>query len=253
LKTLVETNCSRIILEGRTSFGIQGINLREKIEETIKQPKNGKPLDVKGRVRNLKDGKVEIICMGSEVELLYETLVKWCQDHLFGIKKVTKEEVHDPEAIRFTDFTVERSDDLSEMVWALRGAGYRFVQSTEKLQEMIDRDKEVVRGKLLTLHYEVVNNRKVLDELTEMQTSTLEVSDQNWKNRVHLEVLNSNLASPIISGEPFVSLLTDIFYELNELRQNGSLSGERLVRLTENLSKLQEMVGKELSDKYGWK
>jgi hypothetical protein len=37
----LEPNCVRIIIEGYTSFGIQGVNLREAIEKRIKHPDNG--------------------------------------------------------------------------------------------------------------------------------------------------------------------------------------------------------------------
>jgi hypothetical protein len=42
----LESNCKRIVIEGHTSFGIQGVNLREEIERFVKEPKEGKALDI---------------------------------------------------------------------------------------------------------------------------------------------------------------------------------------------------------------
>jgi acylphosphatase len=65
----LESNCKRIVIEGHTSFGIQGVN-REEIERFVKEPKEGKALDIIGKVRNLKDGTVEVICKAQNILII---------------------------------------------------------------------------------------------------------------------------------------------------------------------------------------
>jgi len=87
----LESNCTRIIIEGYTSFDIQGKNLRETIEEFVKKLKeDGKPLDIRVSVENLKDGRVEVIYIGEDTEsfaaqlaaykfrLCYMLVVRYC-------------------------------------------------------------------------------------------------------------------------------------------------------------------------------
>jgi acylphosphatase len=241
----LEPNCVRIIIEGYTSFGIQGVNLREAIEKRIKHPDNGNPLEVVGMVRNLKDGRVEIVCKGPDVGLLYETIDDWYEKRTFEIRGHHKEELYDPEPTHFTDFGVERSDDLSEMVLALRGAGNRFVQSTQTLERIneniLERDRKTALGRLLTLHYEVVENIRELDE---------PVLD---RKKINLEVFRSNLSSPVIPEQSFAHLLVRIFNELNALQKDDTFSIERLDYLRKDLSKMQETIDVELREKYAVK
>jgi hypothetical protein len=55
------------------------------------------PLAVVGMVRNLKDGKVEIVCKGPDVGLLYETIQDWDEKRTFEIRGHSKEDHYDPE------------------------------------------------------------------------------------------------------------------------------------------------------------
>jgi acylphosphatase len=132
----LKSNCKRIILECYTSFSVQGVNLREEVEKFVREPREGKVLEIKGRVRNLKDGKVEIIYKGNDIAFLYNQISEWKKDQKFGIKDIKRNDHFDPDAEGFNDFTIERLDDLSEMVLALRGAGYRFIESTKTLERI---------------------------------------------------------------------------------------------------------------------
>ena len=58
--------CNRVIIEGSTSYAIQGINLREKTEEYVKTHLNVNKIKVKGKICNLKNGQVEIIFCGEK-------------------------------------------------------------------------------------------------------------------------------------------------------------------------------------------
>lgn len=91
---------------------------------------------------------MEIVFCGSDYDLdiikaQVEELTKVKNDGkiIKGIKpiEIYNYEVDDK---LFSDFTIERSDDLSEMVWALRGAGIRFVESTKMLAKIYDKIQE---------------------------------------------------------------------------------------------------------------
>ena len=235
---LLESNCIRINIEGYTSFGIQGINLREDIERFVKEPKEGNFLDILGNVRNLKDGSVEVICVGKDTNLLRNQLLQWKKENKYGFKDVKISENYDPNAKNFTNFTIERSDDLSEMVLALRGAGYRFVQSTKTLekinQNILERDSKNAMGKLLTLHYELTHNIREFDE------------PNINKDKIYLEAIRSNVSSPVIPEEKFAHLLVEVFIELQEFQRANS-SKDRVDYLRQNLNILRTIVDSELS------
>lgn len=128
------------------------------------------------------------------------------------------------------------------MVLALRGAGNRFVQSTKTLERIneniLERDRKTAIGRLLTLHYEVVENIRELDG---------PVLDRKM---INLEVFRSNLSSPVIPEQSFAHLLVRSFNELNALQKDVTFSGERLEYLRKDLSKMLETIDLELRKKY---
>jgi hypothetical protein len=76
----------------------------------------------------MKNGLVEIIFCGeaTDQKILLDDLISWSKkggDESRGIKnyQIYDYQVEDD---AFDDFTIERSDDLAEMVWALRGASW---------------------------------------------------------------------------------------------------------------------------------
>jgi acylphosphatase len=61
--------CKRVIIEGYTSYSIQGVNLREEVEKFLRRTINHDKIQVTGKISNLKNGQVEIIFCGSDNEL----------------------------------------------------------------------------------------------------------------------------------------------------------------------------------------
>ena len=236
-----------MVIEGYTSFDIQGVNLRETIESLIKKP-GSKFSDIVGYVHNLKDGKVEVICRGQNVELLYHQLLlskvdeqsKQTEERLeeYKFKNVDISDYYVTES--FTDFTVKRDDDLSEMVLALRGAGYRFKKSTETLQRihesLLKRDKDMIRGRLLMLYHELTN---IIVEL-----------NQPKKDKIHLDAIRSNFDSLVIPEPGFADQLMQVYIELQEFIKTDNFR-DMIDHLKENLESLKAMVGNELNTKYG--
>jgi hypothetical protein len=189
-------------------------------------------------VRNLKDGTVEVICKGQEVNLLLNQLLQWKEKKKFGFKGVKNFDHHHPDAESFRDFVVERGDDLSEMVLALRGAGYRFVQSSQTLEKIneniLERDNKIAVGRLLTLHYELTHNIREFDE-----------PDPN-KDKIYLEAIKSNVRSPTIPKEEFAYVLVEVFIELQEFQKADNFA-DRFKHLKENLNTLRTIVDNELA------
>ena len=61
--------CKRVIIEGHTSYSIQGVNLREEVERYVRRTINYDKIQVTGKISNLKNGQVEMIFCGSDNEL----------------------------------------------------------------------------------------------------------------------------------------------------------------------------------------
>lgn len=242
-------NCKLIIIEGITSSSIQGVNLRERIEKFVKTPIDGESLDIKGKVRNLKNGKVEVICFGKDVQRLYNQIAKWKEkpETEAGIdcKDCRLLDYYDDEIVSYTDFVIERSDDQSEMVWALRGAGNRFAESTKELRRLtqgitkihdnlLDRDKKLVIGRLLTLHYELIHN---LDQLADPAIC---------RGRINLDALKSNIESPAIPEQAFAHNLSQVLIGLQDLQRNDRFESETIKQLKEDTEELRKIVDAKL-------
>lgn len=235
--------CYRIIIKGSTTSSIQGINLREKIEKFVKTPIDGVRLDIKGKVRNLKNGNVEITCFGSDVQKLYDKIMEWKGDQDDGshvdFKECVMYDYPDKEILESTDFVIERSDDQSEMVWALRGAGSQFLASTKALNKIndtiIERDKKRAIGRLLTLHYELIHNR---DQLAD---------PKQCKDRIHTDAMASNIGDPAVYDKKFVYPLSEVFFGLEELKQSSESSTEVISQLKEDIQTLLNIIQEELS------
>jgi acylphosphatase len=232
----VDFNCKRIIIEGYTSFDIQGKNLRETIEEFVKKPKNGKFLDIQGSVENLKDGRVELIYRGKGAESFHTQLEEDLKMKGYKFKQEFQPAPHYlPEIERLSDFTIKRADDISEMVLALRGAGYRFVESTKTLEKIyqsnLDRDNKIMEGKLRALHYELTYIEKQMDE------SSI--------RRFFLPgAIDANIRSPAIPEIEFVHKLMSAYIDLQEFR----LENKDPSHLKRSLVALRNIIEKKLSE-----
>jgi acylphosphatase len=238
-------SCTRILLEGITSYAIQGINLREKVEGYVRSNlSNG----VRGRISNLKNGQVEIIFCGkpSELNKLSDYLYKSITINKDGkeVNVVKKLEPYKMEikSDTFSGFSVERSDDLSEMVWALRGPGMRFEEATDAL-DRIDktiqkRDENAAIGKLLTLRDELIHN---WDLLSNIEMSKRPESVVGVRERINKVALESNIANPAVPDTEFIIPVGEVYSELTSGRISSNTNIltkiKSLVKLTEKLLK----------------
>jgi acylphosphatase len=226
----------KITILGSTSFGIQGVNLREEIESIVKNNN----LDIIGRVFNNKDGSVKIICDGKDVDILCDKIKELSKsnekikestqstnpDRKYDIKDVRISNYISDE--KYDDFKVERSDDQSEMVWALKGAGYRFVKSTETLteihQSLKEKDKNIEASRLIALHFELIYNYNLL-----LNTE---------KNIKHFSTvaINANIVNPPTFNKNIIEPLITLFFEIQEYQFDPtSTQSERIKENTESL------------------
>jgi acylphosphatase len=241
--------CTRILLDGITSYAIQGINLRENIEEYVRMNIGAQGIRPKGKISNLKNGQVEIIFCGekSDLDKLAEYLdnLKRSDDKQQG-KVIRKKETYDIqiESDAFDDFTVERSDDLSEMVWALRGAGIRFEHSTEALKKihtsLEERDKNTAIGKLLTLHFELMHNIRLI-------ASIKNVKGKKKGKGIITVALRANIENPAVATKiQFVYTLGEVYSDLADF-EDGILSDTDII-LTK-LNALLKLTEEQLAER----
>jgi acylphosphatase len=129
----------KIIIEGKTAYDVQGVNLRENVITVAY--KNG----IKCKVWNKKRSKkVEIVCRCENIERA--EIFK--NDIEKSLKKnpLIKDEptIKTPELYMdcglkeedINDYEIEREDDLTEMVWALQNAGRAFLIQGELIKKM---------------------------------------------------------------------------------------------------------------------
>jgi hypothetical protein len=193
---------------------------------------------------------VEIVFCGSDSDLdiikaQVEELTKLKNDGkvIKGIKpiKIYNYEVDDK---LFSDFTIERSDDLSEMVWALRGAGIRFVESSKMLAKIYDkiqeRDDRIASSRLLALHHELVYNKSQLQDIN------------NCKDKISLIALNASIENPIVQENNFVMPLTDLVFALTELKnaESSLLNNYNSEELKQDIESLDNRIVTLLRDRY---
>jgi acylphosphatase len=241
--------CNRVIIKAITSYAIQGINLREKTEEYVRTQLNHDKIRVKGKISNLKNGDVELIFCGKKSDLSKlldhlskSTVIRKGQSEVEVIKETPCYEI-ETESEAFSDFTVERSDDLSEMVWALRGAGIRFKDATDALEKidktLIERDRNSAIGRLLTLQNELISNRELL-------ASPNRNTRRKNRERINIVALESNIENPAVPKEEFVYPLMEVYSDLLDFR-DGLLQDVR--DISNKIDALLKIIDSLLSEK----
>ena len=150
-------NIWRMVFAGRTDMDVQGVYFRQIIKEIA----DGDELMLKGQVRNLKDGSVEVICECErrKAKNFYDSIIRKAKAKGIRIKEekcITPTE----DIFEFKkEFKIIREDDLREMVWALQGAGRVF-----KEQEEVKR-AEMINGLRYELHSISETSEKIIDEM----------------------------------------------------------------------------------------
>ncbi|MBI4361259.1 acylphosphatase [Candidatus Micrarchaeota archaeon] len=154
----------KIVFQGHTPEHVQGVNLRESIQELAE---NG-DFSVKGQVRNLKhDGHVELLLEGDlDRNQAFLDAIRELLPELVDLKSVVvKQPVLEDRELSFNSqrrIEVVREDDATETVWALKGAGRQFARIGKNLKKFAERDQRKKRALIRAFQTELSNNLQIL-------------------------------------------------------------------------------------------
>ncbi|RLF94866.1 hypothetical protein DRN50_04710 [Thermococci archaeon] len=227
----------RIVLKGDTPDDVQGINLRNEIARIAKNlRKEGK--NIRGQIRNIKgEAKVEILCQGSDVREFIERLKKFIDKEFKG--KIKLNEYKEKRIVDLKDdFVIIREDDLTEMVWALRGAGKVF----ERLIKLIDekeRERESKRKKSLLLSLE--------NELSSIYDRADRIERREAHMKFRLFCIENFLKEPPIDVDIELTKGLNDLYEYCDETNNlidmyPQMSDEETKLLEDNIDKIKKLV-----------
>jgi len=222
----------RIVITGLTATDVQGITLREKVERLAKQ------LGAKGFVRNVKGkSEVEVICDADKAKELFEGIgrIRERLGGMFAIGEPT-ETLFD----EFTDFTIKREDDLTEMVWGLQGAGKAFLSAEDVREEM--RKKRLMRG----LKGEISS---ISDRIEDVKSGVGTFRTICMENFLKEPPLGPDISELLDN----LNDLWDACDEANRLMPHFSQSDAR-ARIEDNIKRIESLVGainKKLGDEDG--
>lgn len=212
-------------ITGKDETEIHGKLYRVEIKKIASKSK------IRGSVRNIKFNP-EI-----EVKLAIEE-----KDAALGFKKSLEQTLNEPKEDeekfafsdlrsfedddeKYRDFAVLREDELTEMVWALQGAGGVFLKSSQEILEvMIIRDLKKERGLLGALKLEVGFTKRAIEEMIEDIKEKKEVEfrfEQPCLQKAFVE-------PPWADNDSFLQLTSDLFYKMNRRNkpQFRTLDGE---------------------------
>ncbi|MFH0890067.1 MAG: hypothetical protein V1836_02895 [Candidatus Aenigmatarchaeota archaeon] len=203
----------KIIVVGESESDVQGTDLREDIKKVATS------LGINARIENVKDkSEVKVICESDKADSLYKgikILVDKANedDKLYFIKDV---KLPDDRIFDNTDLDLVREDDLSEMVWALRGAGRAFKKLADETKKLEERKQKVKTESMFTgLRYEI-------NSISE-HVGFLRSKERN--SDFQLFTIEHFLKEPIVlnDGDLLTSLraLYDFCQETNHLKNAG--------------------------------
>lgn len=167
--------------------------------------------------------------------------------NLYAGEEETEEEI--------TDFKVIREDELTEMVWALQGAGGVFQDASKHL---VIRDIMKERGLLGALNMEVGFIKSKIKTIIDNVDTTIEP-----KFNFEQHCLQKALVEPPFPDDIFMQLTNDLFYGINrrdkepfqnlnkenklkELNDLNLRTTEYLKAITERIQQLDIKLGKEI-------
>jgi acylphosphatase len=170
---------NRFIISGDN---VQGVQLRESF---VKAANN---LQLKGQIRNLPNGEVEIIFLFKENEedirkCITQALVKLAEKGLldgeetksiringekidsFHSSNLTDEKTE--EYLEVNNFILVREHELKETAWALQGAGRVFFVAAEKVDSLLGYKEKEVRGRLESVKRELLHIQSHMENVDE--------------------------------------------------------------------------------------
>lgn len=244
------TKTRKVEFIGTTTSDVQGIGLREEIQ---KLALTNTP-QIKGFVQNVKGApivKVQIIDedrnhTNSFVKMLEEKVNEHSKkfDHdAPPVKKDIADETVDIDAEEYASFKVVREDDLTEMVWALQGAGKTFGAQTKLLLKWFEeRDRKKNENLKVSLQAELSS---ISDQANQM------VSNKMKNAGLPVFSIERALTDMPFDADGLRTALHDLHFhcrEANQRMQGGETSNELNEFLTTIIRKagyVEELLNKE--------
>lgn len=141
---------ARILIKGELETDVHGTGLREEV------CKIAKSFQIEGRVENIKGlPVVQVVCKKDKSAAFIDNLRKELPRHsLFGNIKIQDPQDYilaDYEKLK-DEFEIVRSDELTEMVWALQGAGKMFRHAQKaQMETRANSMMAAVRAELISM------------------------------------------------------------------------------------------------------
>lgn len=215
----------RFLFKGEDAADIQGVQFREEIK------KKACKLEIKGQVRNLKERpngfQVEVICETESEEgaTKFFEEIKRIQNPLIKLDKASAE-MSTKLFNEFKDFNIVREDDLSEMVWALQGAGRVFANQEEERRTV--RENQLLES----LTY----------ELPTISNCWEYISTERKKRHFNLICIEKILSEPPTGKKELVENIRNLYEtckQFNDMMDEGGWDG---ILSSENYEKIQGLL-----------
>lgn len=216
---------------GKDSADIHGIGLREAIREIASKAK------VKGKVENVKtNGSVKAVCAAKNEEQankLFDKIIHIekppIKGSIFGrplskMRMVT----YKPPIPKFKDFAIKREDELSEMVWALQGAGKVFELQQKQKTERLNN----------SLKYAI---NLIADRATELKTNG------KAKRKFVVLAIDNYIKECPVNDQVLMSTLYDLSElseKANELAQSRETSDSELIVILDRILQACDSISK---------
>lgn len=225
------------VIRGEDETEIHGKRYRSRIREFA-----SKTPEIRGSVKNVKGApEIEVRLVAddkgkaSEFRVQLEQFLNSEREKklVFGDLRSFEDD-----AGKYQTFEVIREDELTEMVWALQGAGDVFLSSSERIKElMVTRDLRKERGLLGALKLEVGFIREKAEEMSKRVSDNVEVGRFQFQQ----DCLRKALVEPAwADNDDFLQLTSDLFHSINREDDEPfeSLSPHYKLKELENLEKI---------------
>jgi len=239
---------ARFIISGTS---VQGVQLRETITKIARN------LELKGQVRNLLDGTVEVLfvyrdngekikkCLKKSIEIVEKKGLidkKDVKEIRINEKTINEFEIDDTyedknmeNKMNDRDFTIIREHELRETVWALHGAGRVFLSASKKVEDLLNYKRDEVIGRL----------KSVKKELLHIQSDIKNVDDP--------VCLKQFIADPLIDvsvGEQeerdLMRMLIEFYYNFVQYKKQEKKPPETEEIIIRQIDTLQKMIDVEI-------
>jgi hypothetical protein len=195
-----------------------------------------------GSVRNIKfEPKIEVKMVASDISQAQGFIEKLKQlPCLNGFMFEPIYEQHGEIKEKYYDFKVIREDELTEMVWALQGAGEEFAKSAktnlEILNEIKMRDEREAQSRLSSLLMEIKFMRSIVaDQIEGLKREGVFHSPIEARNLC----LREAMVHPPYKDDEFIYATNDIYYILEDVEKTSKKFTMDKVAKEEKIKKLE--------------